>query len=174
MRQKGVCIEFLKPVVEGLCARMLPTSALDQQLCRNSARGCPGARFWLSGSTTYHYLNDSGCLGAWFSLSGSMILVVREHNLALPVISRIGSWGWKWERSGNAPTGNPSPVPSAQHPHRTQRMHDRTDQLRETILVAKLKVGLFSSDYSSPCSASHVPSPWRVLGDKTFISVMEI
>ena len=33
-------------------ARVLPIRAPDQQLCRDSARGCPGARFRLSGSTT--------------------------------------------------------------------------------------------------------------------------
>ena len=46
--------------------------------------------------------------------------------------SIIGGWGLETERSGD-PTGNPSPAPSTQHPHRTHRTHDTTDQWREIV-----------------------------------------
>ena len=57
--------------------------------------------------------------------------------------------------------------PSAQHPHRTHRTHDTTDQWRETILVARPKVGLFSS--SPWVSRIDVPSGERVVDVFLFI-----
>ena len=58
--EREFVIEFWRSVVRGSCARtrarVLPISAPNQQLCRDSAPGCPG----------------------------STILVVREHDLALP------------------------------------------------------------------------------------------
>ena len=38
------------------------------------------------------------------------------------------------KRSGaETPTGNPSPAPIAQHPHRTHRMHNTLDQWHEVV-----------------------------------------
>ena len=59
--------------------------------------------------------------------------------------------------------------PSAQHPHRTHRTHDTTDQWRETILVARPKVGLFS--FSPRVSRIYVPSCERVVRRNKFILV---
>ena len=50
---------------------VLPISAPDQQLCRNSARGCPGSTILVVGE------HD---LALPARLSGSTIQVVREHD----------------------------------------------------------------------------------------------
>ena len=57
--------------------------------------------------------------------------------------------------------------PSAQHPHRTHRTHDTTDQWRETILVARPKLGGFSS--SPWVLRIDVPSGERVVDVFSFI-----
>ena len=59
--------------------------------------------------------------------------------------------------------------PSAQHPHRTHRTHDTTDQWRETILVARPKLGGFSSSPSG--SRKSVPSGERVVDVFSFVLV---
>ena len=66
-----ILLGFWRSVVEGSHARVLPISAPDQQLCRNSAQGCPGSTILVVGE------HD---LALPARLSGSTIQVVREHD----------------------------------------------------------------------------------------------
>ena len=66
--------------------------------------------------------------------------------------SEVG--GAKWS-GAEAPTGNPSPAPSASAPH---ARHDRS--MARSSSEARAICGLFSC--SPPVSRKYVPSPWRV------------